>query len=523
VVLVVVAYNRMRPGFTHWAGWLAVTMAPVTAASLGVTYFATGSFAKTYPGFDGTLVLFRLFECLYIALMIGWLALTLATIAAWLTGDWALRHVEPAIADDRPARGRWTARLTLSVATFAFATVTLIAWALINNGIAALVLPRMPYVPLLMFANGRTARDLTTFMANVTDYGGFSALLVLLAAGFVGALPALWGLGPVVWAEVRPPSFQASQGEYSRRLGRWLTLAFRGLRTSGRILYITTTWFVPLSVALIVLPALINLPLGEYQFLLKPLRYLGAFGGAFVIGLFMMRGQLKNALLGFRTTLDVMLDVDNWLREHPLEANPKARICGRYVSLLRYICDWRDPLDRTKKYDAIVFVTHSQGTVITADLLRFLKREARGNMQAYDPPLAELERPDMQVTLFTMGCPLRDLYGLRFPRLYGWTRHSDQAAMAAPSPPPDLLRNPQRGPQPSDLVAVKQWVNAYRSGDYIGRFLWRNDACSYAWDPNAVSADGVEREEFCIGAGAHTHYWDHTAPTIARRLNQLLG
>jgi hypothetical protein len=120
-----------------------------------------------------------------------------------------------------------------------------------------------------------------------------------------------------------------------------------------------------------------------------------------------------------------------------------------------------------------------------------------------------------------MGCPLRDLYGLRFPRLYGWTRDSGDPTMKAL--PADLERDPQRVPAPLGLYAVKRWVNAYRSGDYIGRFLWRTDQCDYRWDPRETSADGAVRKEFCIGAGAHTHYWDHTAvETIARELNSLL-
>ena len=32
----------------------------------------------------------------------------------------------------------------------------------------------------------------------------------------------------------------------------------------------------------------------------------------------------------------------------------------------------------------------------------------------------------------------------------------------------------------------------------------------------AISRDlGGKREEFCIGNGGHTHYWDDTAPDIA--------
>ncbi len=80
---------------------------------------------------------------------------------------------------------------------------------------------------------------------------------------------------------------------------------------------------------------------------------------------------------------------------------------------------------------------------------------------------------------------------------------------------------------------MKQWVNAFRSGDYVGRNLWRTDACSYLWFGDALvqpgpppkesfSTDAHSRLEFCIGAGAHTHYWDETAPMIAQELNRLI-
>ena len=39
--------------------------------------------------------------------------------------------------------------------------------------------------------------------------------------------------------------------------------------------------------------------------------------------------------------------------------------------------------------------------------------------------------------------------------------------------------------------------------------------------PDNDAAD--TREEFCIGNGAHTRYWDDTAPAIAARLDRLLA
>jgi hypothetical protein len=531
VHLVVRGYERMRPGFTAAANRMSIGWALITLATLLVSYSPLGLWEKKYSGLDGPLWLFRSFDLLEIASIAAWGVLMGLTAAAWVRGAIAVRrHVNKDFDRDRARRSQWTARLTLSVSMYAFATVTLIVWALIYKGLELLIPLKTPFVPLLWFANGTNpacflqnmkGTDLTCFMQNVVSYGGIPALLVLLPAGLLAALPAIWGLAPVVWAEVRPPDFEASQNPYAQRLGQWLTLAFRFLRWSGRLLYLTTTVLMPIVIAAIVLTALVGPDLSILKVFTTPLQYLTAVSGLLIASLFMIRGQLLKAVLGFRTALDVMLDVDNWLREHPVDSNPKARICGRYVSLLRYICDWRDPFKRDAKYDAVVIVAHSQGTVISADLLRFLDRESGGQMSTYDPPLVPLA--DMDLTLFTMGCPLRDLYGLRFPRLYGWTRDSGNAVMQPL--PCDLEDDPQRVPAPRGLYAVKRWINAYRSGDYIGRSLWRTEGCGYRWDPGTESKDGPVpvRREFCIGAGAHTHYWDHTAvQTIARELNSLL-
>src|SRR5207302_2013350 len=104
--------------------------------------------------------------------------------------------------------------------------------------------------------------------------------------------------------------------------------------------------------------------------------------------------QLQKLALGFRPVLGVILDVDSYLREHPRQANPRARICARYASLLRFLCNWSDPRDGGK-YQAILIVAHSQGAVITADLLRFLRRER--NLQKQDG------QPSWEATLERLG------------------------------------------------------------------------------------------------------------------------
>ena len=158
--------------------------------------------------------------------------------------------------------------------------------------------------------------------------------------------------------------------------------------------------------------------------------------------------------------------------------------------------------------------------MLTADLFRYLHRHGAAGL----PP----------VLLLTMGCPLRQLYGWRFPHLYEWARHdSDQPAARG-----SVIAADQR-PQPGEL-GVRRWVNAYRSGDYVGRWLWRPDRCDdqfvpagpapAGWHPRRDLHDEVgvrdasgSRREFCIGAGAHMHYWDDTAPEIAVELDALIA
>jgi hypothetical protein len=114
--------------------------------------------------------------------------------------------------------------------------------------------------------------------------------------------------------------------------------------------------------------------------------------------------------------------------------------------------------------------------------------------------LERLLSGELPVYLFTMGCPLRQLYGLRFPYLYQWAT----------------------GPDPRDL-GVRTWTNAFRSGDYIGRQIWRpNDYPETASPEMSADAAGV-RFETCIGSGAHTHYWDETAPRIAEILDEIVS
>jgi hypothetical protein len=78
--------------------------------------------------------------------------------------------------------------------------------------------------------------------------------------------------------------------------------------------------------------------LDGYRQLATPLAdALGAIVGGSALGLLAFGGRLSKLTGWLRTGVRVALDVDNWLREHPEGTNPTARICSRYVSLLRHI------------------------------------------------------------------------------------------------------------------------------------------------------------------------------------------
>lgn len=79
--------------------------------------------------------------------------------------------------------------------------------------------------------------------------------------------------------------------------------------------------------------------------------------------------------------------------------------------------------------------------------------------------------------------------------------------------------------------ASKAAVNAYRSGDYVGRSLrldeWYprtpNDGDHALNDPFLTQSGDGTGAEMCIAFSAHTHYMDDTAPDIAVILNRLIS
>jgi hypothetical protein len=241
-----------------------------------------------------------------------------------------------------------------------------------------------------------------------------------------------------------------------------------------------------------------------------------------------------------RAPLDILLDVDNYLRTSPLDNAPRARIAERYISLLRYVAN-RSNTDNSPYYDSIIIVAHSLGSLISADLLHFLHREPDPTLERLGYGVEGQKSAPISIHLFTFGNPLRQLLNRFFPHLYWWIREEpDNGVRELPSAsnePPDIHTAPPR-PNPVDLgIAVKTWVNAYRSGDFVGRMLWSDnwyrrttggdDRGQYPDKVDVITDSAVigipaTRVEMCIGLGAHNDYWNRSAPDMAEILDTLI-
>lgn len=338
---------------------------------------------------------------------------------------------------------------------------------------------------------------------------GFLLELLLVASGLF--LLVLWAL-PSISTETAPPVRSADSP--SRDLGEWLS---RGLDSTKIVAGLN--WGAAFVIPVLFAPFYGLVPpewlqgltgwmqtanhifLGSTAFILE---YVGVMAGSLAI--------LASFAKSGSSILGIILDVDNYLRTSPKDETPRARIMERYVSLLRYLSEYRDPKDG-KPYDRVVIVAHSLGALISCDLFRFLK------VQPDSPEIPPLR-------LFTMGNPLRQLLNRFFPYLYEWVnplpdnslRPLGKIAQTKPVIRPEQLPDP-------NLLGVKCWLSAYRSGDYVGRSLWLDEW--YGRDrPAAPVASGAValplREEICIGAGAHQHYWDQSAPDIAEKLDDLI-
>lgn len=526
-------YRRHHP----YSGTVSIVVGIVLA--LVITTFLRSA-PDSHQGI--TEAAFKTVEIIYLVLGLGWIFFFALQLLAALLGCvavWQIKDTQPKECHERAERAAWTARLTLAIPASLFIAVTLMLLGALDR-VGSRLLPKEnfytpQFVGVFLPNYSKTPFSGPDFIHQLIVDAASPAFGIVILCFLLTLIIGFWSFLPVAWTEVFSPK---PDNQSSERFGKWLT---NGLE-------LIDFWGCAFVVLIAVVFPLVNIycffdPEAAVKFNLTE-DILGIFATFLVAStttLIAFRGRLNSVLLGFRSLLDVVLDVDNYLRLLPEDDNPSARIYSRYVSVLRYLCNWKDPQDN-RGYDAILIVAHSQGTVITADLLRFLKRQT-------DPALARLNNGELPIYFFTMGCPLRQLYGLGFPHLYNWARHYDKTPWTLkpnePHDPPFI--NEDQKPNPTDLLGVNRWVNTFRSGDYIGRYLWRSDCCDYQWFRSAIKDSAIgdnddttgtsdrdrpvpisedeahARREFCLGAGAHTHYWDGTSDEVAAEINILIG
>ena len=321
-------------------------------------------------------------------------------------------------------------------------------------------------------------------------------LSVFVFLAIVWSATALWLFFPCVHAETttgvqsggKTTGIDVNAQKRSLKLGITLSESFRFIRWATLCLLVLS---IPMY-AVIYVCAVFSIQTNQHWYWLSIVCKVSTYS-VWIVGLFffaMVTGLLQRSTTVLHAVTDIAIDVANWLRLNPRDNNPCSRISARYVSLLRYISNRKDA-DGTAYYDGVVIVAHSLGSVISAEVLRHLQKHE-------DKSLEALNRGGLPIYLFTFGSPLRQLLGLRLPHLYGWS--FDEREMAD-----DDQLDDDRLPDPERLLSVREWVNAYCSGDYVGRALWFDDRKSSAWDTQLRESTG--RREFCVGAGAHTRYW----------------
>lgn len=474
-------------------------------------------------------------EGVLLAHALGWGLFALLLAATVACSEWALRS--PGLDGTGLPQTLVTARLGLFTSAGAFLVCQMVAFDLTAWGLKGL-LGDMPYYAL-WFPSSQMVQAGEFLSERASAHAGSFALVSVALLGLL-AFVALAFL-PSVLRELRLWQPEAT------RLGRWLSVGYQGVEQIVRV----WGWPVGLGAVLVAVALILSQWLrisagasveavAELQQNLAWLFHLDewvqgvssnwmgklvllAAGGT--AGLLALGKVAIRQLQALRGPLDAVLDVDNHFREFPRKAISRVLIIERYVSLLDHL--------RQQGYTRLVLVAHSQGTVITAELLRYLQQRARLHKpgqggQATPSGQVDMEQlrlwlDSIELHLMTVGSPLRQLYALRFPSLYPWP----VADLADPQKPG------WRGPRLGEL-GVCRWTNLWGTGDYVGRWLWAADT---GQQPTPLQVDetryagavvqgqdaqGRRWKDQALGPDAHTHYFDLDQLVVGKELVDLV-
>lgn len=471
-------YDQSRPG--------ALLLWFVLASALTVTGVGLALLPPEMPGHVSAMLnwLGHLTEIVYVSLTVAWLTLILFNGALLLA---AIRFLLVAKPSDQARRAVATALIAASLPAPLLLAVVLALWAAAYH-VFQNILPTQPFFPWFgtLFPGVCTLREFVeALIANSATQAFVPYLLLMALAGLLVA----WGLLPSIKAELLPPRPESRPVEpaepQTRSLKRWLDGAFDAMRLAAVLAGAGFFLLLPYgAIAPLVDWPTVAFSRLDIDWMVLVGELVGGTAVGFLAGTRLFARSFSNFFGRWRVAVDAALDVDNWLRERPRGNTPRLRIFARFNGLLQHL--------RAGNYDSIVIVSHSQGTVVATDFLRYLRHRVPERLAELPP-----------IHLLTMGSPLRQLYAWRFPFLYAWA--SAPAGQAGPLP---------------DECGVARWINIYGSGDYVGRNLWTS-ADRAAEEPPRTAA--AAPRDVCLGPQAHTHYFDRDQTVVGRTTDELIS
>lgn len=543
-IFLIEPFNRHRPDTKGFVLIIGIFLIACTFSLFFKQQFST--IPEILTGFSLNFI-----EVTYLVLVLAWLGFNVLyciTMVLWLLSFIYLNYRVKKAFQNRPRvkqalREKFQktfliTQFSLVLPTVLFLFFAFVLWQILASFSSSLFLSIRFYQPIIFSSVIQKPTTSELFKEIITPSEFLNRLMLFshssVTNGISLAVIIVFGiivcsLLPAIWTDIQPSKKPAVETD-SIELGNWLTKGFDTIV----FLIILSILIAPIIALLSNISTISNIfqpvsdfvglilsffeeliPNNIFQFISNlfedssqtPLVFQIAV--SIIVGsatsLIALGNRLNRVFLGLRGILDTMLDVDNYLRLHPKNDTPRARIFARYLSLLRYLYHWKDPQDN-KPYDAIFIVSHSQGTVITADLLRLLSVDL-------DDSLLPSKYKKPPIYILTMGSPLKQLYGFAFPDLYSW------------------IFNPKQLLEQFPNVNVKEWVNTYRSGDYIGRNIWASSKNKNLYRlkkkkfkrNKPKSFRRMQIREYCIGAGGHTHYWNINAPEIAEEVDDLIS
>jgi hypothetical protein len=473
-----------------------------------------------------TLVSLHMIEVIYLLMLGGWLSFLLLYFATLVIEKLAIFSISQDRSEEKilVKQASLTAHFTLAVSSLLYSSITMTLWIALSLLSEKLLPEEKFYKPLLFLKQIQPSYKPADFAHRLTVLAGSAITWSIVIGTLLAIVLFLLVLLPSLLTEKFTTFWRQDYKNVTiQGFGNWLS-------HGSKLIIGPVNWIICIFIPVLFLVWILdeisllsgNSSILSIVFKETPLAYkttdtlltlVAGFLTVSISGLIAFGERLNKLSLGLRGILDAVLDIDNYLCLHPRDSNSAARIFARYSSLLRYLCSCPD--EETEPYDAFIIVAHSQGTVISADLLRFLKIDP-------DPALAQIAESN-NIYLFTMGSPLRQLYSYLFPHRYHWVNNKPSSTTTSLEIPPQI------NPSPQALFGVRIWVNTFRSGDYVGRYLWRSDRAINQWlkvnlgtQPTYISEDPDRtRREFCLGGGAHTHYWDF-APEVAQEIDRLI-